>query len=177
MRERHPLVSFGWAPGDYIHAKCASCNPEGKLIHDLLTDGWTGDKLAWRCQPCAIKAKERFETMMDEQDRDIDLNRDEQDRPETPKPVSIAELARRGMDDRLQQIIQGSVGRILTMTDPTVTLTETEKQALGYGQRCPCGEKEMAPGEKLCGCGENCQECCAAKCQDCGCQPDCPCKA
>lgn len=170
--DKHPLVQFGWAPGDYIHARCVDCNPEGQLIHDLLTDGWLGDKLAWRCQPCAIKAKEKFEVMMDEHDREIERR----DQAETPKPVTIQEFIQRGMDSQLKRIISKLVGVSITKNDFIMMMTEEEKNALGYGTVCPCGEKGMLATEKLCGCGEKCQKCCESECQDCKCRDACPCK-
>lgn len=89
-------------------------------------------------------------------------------------PITVEELARRGMSDRLTEIIHTVVGEHLHSPE-WLGLTDEEKAALGYGTPCPCGEKGLMPDEKLCGCGNRCQQCCEGKCQE-TCNGNCACK-
>ena len=53
--------------------------------------GWLGDKYAWRCEQCAIKAKERFEAMMQEDDRHLDYDGPNEDDGIVP-PVTVTRI-------------------------------------------------------------------------------------
>ena len=77
------------------------------------------------------------------------------------------------MDDRLTAIISGLIGDKLPARSD-LGLSLEEMNALGYGKTCPCGEKGLKKDEKLCKCGEHCQECCDSG--ECGCGDSCACK-
>lgn len=90
----------------------------------------------------------------------FEMQEDDREESDRPKPVSIEELLRRGMDEQLTEIIRNSIGDYLQPAYPDMMLTREEMAAFGYGPPCPCGEKGLRMDEKLCECGDCCEECC-----------------
>ena len=64
-------------------------------------------------------------------------------------PVTIAELARRGLDPRLEEVLNIAIGDVLR-SPPGNPITPEEMAALGYGPVCECGERGLGQGEKAC---------------------------
>jgi hypothetical protein len=50
----------GYAPGDYWHKSCKTCENE-----------FTGDKRAWQCEDCALADKAKFDALSAEQQEDL----------------------------------------------------------------------------------------------------------
>lgn len=66
------------------------------------------------------------------------------------EPICAAELAARGVDERLAEMLIGIMGETLPAeTVERLRLTREEQWALGYGPTCPCGEMGMAPDEEV----------------------------
>lgn len=66
-------------------------------------------------------------------------------------PIGIRELLFRGMDGRLAEVLNLAIDD--TLPERCRSLERSEKEALGYGPPCECGERGLAIGES------SCQEC------------------
>jgi hypothetical protein len=64
-------------------------------------------------------------------------------------PVTIMELRRRGLDERLQEVLNIAIGDVMRGY-PGRPITAEEMEALGYGSICECGERGLSLGEKSC---------------------------
>lgn len=63
--------------------------------------------------------------------------------------IRFAELAERGMEPRLEEVLSVLIGD--RMSAPGwLNLTPVELAALGYGRPCECGERGLEPGEAAC---------------------------
>ena len=160
----HDLIRFGWAPGNYT-ITCKKC-------HKSYWDG--SDEMSVSCRPCAVEAFEEHSAMQKLSPEPLPTPRFTSIPPGEmlPKepPITVEELLRRGMDERLTEIIHGGIGDYYHSYSGVVTIDELA--ALDYGPPCPCGERGMKDGETACGKCGHCSECCDGhfQCGDCGCK-------
>lgn len=83
-------------------------------------------------------------------------------------PIGAEELAERGLNERMQTVVEILVGETIDDRSPArqhLKLTQGEIEALGYGPPCPCGERGLLRGECLVETpeGELCAECAKAE--------------
>ena len=158
------LIPFGWAPGNYAII-CKKCNKPY----------WDGsDENSISCRPCAVAAFEEMQQKLPPEHGPTPRFTSIPPSETLPKetPITVEELLRRGMSERLAEIINGGIGDYYRTSE--INITNDELGALGYGPPCPCGERGLIAGETVCEKCGNCKECCEGGCEGC---ENCSCKA
>ena len=66
---------------------------------------------------------------------------------QTSDPVTFDEINRRGLSDRVQEVLHALIGENIS-AQLFRSLETSEMEALGYGPSCPCGERGLSRGER-----------------------------